>query len=130
VSNALEDLRGQLQAAMNTAQLNAFPIVPEKVTMPATFIGPADPYVSFEEASFGCVVVRHEIVIAVGRGVNEVNAGDVDLRVLRALAALPADFAMTNSVVGQVPVNGQNYLGAVLYTATEIEIPNLEELLP
>ena len=127
MSNALEDLRAELQDAMNVVDLDAHLVTPEIVSPPATFVGPGSPYVSLEGANIGCVIVRHEIVLAVGVGVNEVNAAELDRRFLAALAALPGHYAVEGSFTGQVPLNGQQYLGGVLSTLTEIQIPEPEE---
>lgn len=127
MSNALEELRAELRDAMNGAGLDAHLIVPEVVAPPVTFIGPGDPYVSLEGANYGSVVVRHEIVLAIGRGVNDVNAAELDRRFLAVLNALPGYFTVTGSFTGQVPLNGQNYLGGVLSILTEIQIPAPEE---
>lgn len=130
MTNPLEALRIQLAAALNTAQLDAHLTVPEAVTPPATFVGPSDPYITLEGASYGCLIVRHSIVIAVAAGLNEVTAGEVDRRLLAVLAVLPSEFTVTNSFVGQVPLNGQTYTGGSISVLTEIPIPDLEELTP
>lgn len=129
MSNALEDLRQELVTALNTAQLDAHSPVPEKASPPVTLVGPGDPYISLEEANYGCVVVRHDIVLAVGKGINDVNAAEVDRRFLLALSALPPQFNVADSRVGQVSLNGQTYTGGVLSVLTEIELPDVSDLL-
>jgi len=123
MSNALTELRERLKTALESADLNAFHIVPEKATPPLAWAGPSDPYVTGEGASYGCILVRHEITIAAGKGVNEVIAAQVDDMLLKVLGLIPDDFAVEATTVGRVEVNGQRYLGAVVNLLTEIQLP-------
>lgn len=122
-----EGLREELKDALEDADLHAFLIEPEKVTPPLVFVSPDDPYLTFEGAAYGNVIVHHQLAIAAARGVNEVAAGEVDRILATVLAAIPPDFAIGDARTGKITISGQQYLGAEVNLYREIRLPTPEE---
>lgn len=127
---SFEDLRVELRDALEEADLHAFLIEPEKVNPPLVFVSPDDPYLTFEGANSGNVIVHHQLAIAAGRGVNEVAAGEVDRILAVVLNAIPADYAIGDARTGKITINGQQYLGAEVNVLREIALPTPSEVSP
>lgn len=121
--NALTEVRTRLADLLKDAGFHAFSIVPAKVTPPVAMVAPGEPYVTREGATFGGEIVRCNVVLTTGRGVNDKTAAEIDELLLKALDALEAadDFVVGDvGQPGQVALNNQNYLGVSVEVLTEI----------
>ena len=121
MSNQLADVRATLKAAMEAADLRTFTVVPERYVPPAVILEADDPYISFEGAVFGGLIVHHRLIVIAGVGINEVTAADLDSRLLKVLDAVPADHAIDDvGRPGRWDVNGQSHPAAVVSVLTEV----------
>lgn len=115
--------REELRAALAAAELAAFSTVPEVVTPPLAFVTPNEPYVTLEGASFGGVIVHHQISLVASPGVNEVTADELDQMVQTALVAV-ADLIGTLEVgrPGSISLNNQTHIAVAIDVTTEIRL--------
>jgi hypothetical protein len=123
VSNAYTAVRERIKAALATAGLHAFEIVPENLTPPAVWVAPADPYITREGAVFGGEIVHHEVVVVTGAGVNAVQADALGGLIIATVDALDTDPDLVVGDVGrpgQIAINGQKFLACAI--AVDIEI--------
>lgn len=122
MTNALTLARAAVKDALTTGGMNAHVILPERVTPPLAWIAAGDPYITREGANFGGEIVHHEVVVAVGAGVNEVKAEGLDDLILKALDALDAaDLHVSNvGQPGTVSIGGQKCLAVAIDVQTEI----------
>lgn len=120
--NAVSERREALQAALIAAGVAAFATKPERVTPPFAFVGPGEPYLTTDGATFNGEILQLEVVVVVKPGVNETRATELDDLILLALdAASGADFAVRDvGRPGQISLGGQAHIAAVLTVETEI----------
>lgn len=121
--SALEAKRTELKTALTNAGYFAFSTVPEVAEPPLMYVAPNEPYVSLEGATFGAVIVHHQVIIVAAPGVNEQRANDLDALVEGVLAAI-SDLVDTFEVgrPGQIAFNGQSHIGVAIDTQTEIRL--------
>lgn len=126
--NPLAQLRYDLRDKLTDADVFAFSIVPEKVIPPFAYVAPDEPYLEYPgEAglAFGEALVRHRVGLVVAAGVNEVEADALDEFVLKVLAIdLSPHVIEAVDEPGQVRINGQTHLAAVVHLSIPI---NLQE---
>lgn len=122
MTNALTETRRAIKELLEAAGLFAFEIVPNVAQPPLVWVGQADPYLTYEGATFGSVIVHHELAVAGRAGINEVTAEDLDLTVLQILEALAGTEHVPVQVgrPGKVALNGQDYPAVQIYVDTEI----------
>lgn len=123
MSNDLTVLRERLVAQLTTAGFNAHQVMPERTAVPVVWVIPGDPYLSREGATFGGLIVRHQVNFAAAAGTNEVAAEALDAMLLDVLDAVDAleDFDSGDvDRVGLAAINGQQYLAAGINVLTEI----------
>lgn len=130
MSNALTATRDALKQLLDDAGLFAFAVLPETVTPPVCLVGPGSPYLSYEGAGFGSQIVRLSIAVLADAGTNDVTVETLDELILRVIDAVdgrgPEDVVFQVDGAGQpgqLPLNGQNFLGAVIDVQTEIRRP-------
>lgn len=92
-------------------------VTPEDATPPLIMTGPAEPYVDFEDADFG-EKRGHYVAVAVGEGVNEAAASQVDDMITACLVRLLAEGSSFDvdqvDRPGKITLNGQSHLGVVI----------------
>ena len=121
--SALADKRTQIKDALTTAGYFAFSAVPENASPPLVYVAPNEPYVVLEGATFGGVIVHHQIVIVGSPGVNEERADELDTLVEGVLVVV-AELVDTFEVgrPGAIALNGQEHIGVAITTQTEIRL--------
>lgn len=123
-ASALAAVRGDLATYLgSTLGLQAFSELPEKVTPPFLSVGPGDPYVEFEGATFGHRRVRLLATIVGDVGTNDVRVAELDAYIVAIVEALDAsdDYLVFQvDQPGQIAINGQAHLGATVQAFTEI----------
>lgn len=125
MTNLLSTLRDELVEALDANGITAHTTVPEVWTPPGVFVGPDLPYLDFEGATFGGVLVHHQLTVVGPAGVNDVQVETLDDLILQILAALPPGEWSVESVdqPGRIVLNGQNYLAAAIHlTPHEIRL--------
>lgn len=120
--SAISERREAMRAALVAAGVSAFSTKPERVTPPFAFVGPGDPYLTTEGATFGSEILQLEVVVVVRPGVSDTRADELDEMILVAFdAATNADFAVRDvGRPGQISLGGQAHIAAVLIAETEI----------
>ena len=124
--SALTDTRQALATLLDGAitDTKAFSEFPEKVTPPFVAVGPGDPYVDFEGATFGGRNVRLIATFVTERGTNEVRAADLDEAIVTLVEKIEDDGSFMVTRVdqpGQLAINGQAHLGVPIHVLTQIE---------
>lgn len=123
MSNDLTALRQRIVDDLKAQNFNAFTVMPETAAVPCVWVVPGDPYISREGATFGGLIVRHQVNFAAAAGTNEATAEALDAMVLDVMDALDQiDGLVTGDVdrVGLAPINGQQNLAAGINVLTEI----------
>lgn len=121
--SALKAKRDELKTALETAGYFAFSAVPEVAEPPLVYVAPNDPYVSLEGATFGGVIVHHQIIIVAAPGVNEERADELDDLVEGVMAVvLPLIGTLEVGRPGQISLNGQPHIGVAIDVETEIRL--------
>lgn len=122
--NQLTELREQIKTQLQDAGLHAFTFVPERVTPPFAFVGPRDPYLTYEQAAFGGVNVNNQVILVAGKGTNEAAAAELDQMIVTALAALDDDFpAREVDQPGRITISGSGeFLAVSIGLTTEIRL--------
>lgn len=123
MSTALKDKRAELRTALTDAGYNAFSAKPETVVAPLVFVTGAEPYISLEGASFGGVIVHHQITVVASPGVNENTANELDDLVEGVLLVI-ADRVGSLEVgrPASIALNGQEHPAVAITTETEIRL--------
>lgn len=122
MSNELTALREQLETTLQGAGLAAYATLPERWTPPGVFVGPDLPYLDFEGATFGGVLVHHQLTLVTAAGTNDTQAEALDDLILTVLGLDLGDYQVqTVDQPGRVTLNGQSYLGVAVHL-TPIEI--------
>ena len=116
---ALGDVREAIKATVAAQGFPTFTTVPTTVTPPCVFVAPNEPYLTRQGATFGGEIVRHQVVVVTGRGVNEVAATSLDDMLLRVVDAL---YSNDEWLVGDVDRPGQITLNGQAYLATAIDV--------
>lgn len=121
--SALVAKRTELKDALTAAGFFAFSTLPEVAEPPMVYVAPAGPYVSLEGATFGGVIVHHQVIVVAGPGVNEQRADELDQMVEGVLAVI-AELVGTLEVgrPGSIDISGQPYIAAAITTETEIRL--------
>lgn len=121
--SALKDKRDEIRTALTDADFFAFSTVPEVAAPPLVYVAPNEPYVSLDGATFGGVIVHHQIVIVAAPGVNEQRADELDDLVEGVLAVVgPRVDTFEVGRPGQLTFNGQPHIGVAIDTTTEIRL--------
>lgn len=128
--NALTDTRDRLVALLNAADLHCFTALPNPVTPPFSYVAPGDPYVAYEGANFGSVIVRFQVGCVARPGVNEKVAAEIDATALQVIAALietpddPHGFVVEAvGQPGQITIAGQGqHIAVPISVITEIQL--------
>lgn len=121
--SALQAKRVELRDALRTANFHAFSTKPETVVAPLVFVTMAEPYVSLDGATFGGVVVHHQITVVGSPGINEETADELDSLiegVLVVIAPLIGTFEVGRPA--SIALNGQEHPAAAITTQTEIRL--------
>lgn len=126
------DQRTSLRDLLASAGLNAFTTVPEAFTPPGVFAGPDDPYLDFDGAAFGCVLVHNQLTLVAAAGTNNVRADELDdliLQVLTLFRPEPDGFQVASvDQPGRINLNGQTFLAVAIHmTPVEIVLPTGDE---
>ncbi|HEY1178605.1 MAG TPA: hypothetical protein VGF17_20820 [Phytomonospora sp.] len=123
MTNDLTALRQRIVDDLTGLGFNAHTVMPETAAPPVVWVVPGDPYVTRDGATFGGLLVRHQVNFAAAPGTNEAAAEELDalvLDVLDALDTLPDLVTGDVDRVGLAPINGQHYLAAGIHVTTEI----------
>lgn len=115
--------REELRAALDAAGFSAFSTLPEVVTPPCAFVTPNEPYITLEGASFGAVIVHHQISLVTSPGVNEDTANELDQMTQDALVAID-ELVGTFEVgrPGAIALNSQDHISVAITVSTEIRM--------
>lgn len=122
--SALVALRRRMKTALNAAGLNAFSTAPEAGAPPLAYVGPDEPYVTYEGASFGRAIAHNQVVLVASPGIYEARADELDQMITTALAAIkPHVGTSTVGRPGAITIQGQgDHLGVAISTETEIDM--------
>lgn len=120
----LAQLRADVATALTTAGLTAIDYVAETIVPPVAVVVPSDPYVTDEDVPFGHVNVNLSILVIGGKGTNKAAASQIDSLIAQAFVALlTAGYDVTEvSPPGQVNLNGQSFLGAVIDLSETVKL--------
>jgi hypothetical protein len=124
--SALTDTRARLAYLLDGVlpDVQVFSELPERVTPPCIAVGPGDPYVEFEGATFGARRVRLAATFIGDVGTNDIRAGEIDEAVVAMVTAIDnsGEFMVTQvAQPGQIAINGQACLGVMVLALTEVE---------
>lgn len=121
---ALTALRQQAVTALKAAGLNAVEYTSERLVAPVAVVAPDHPYVDHEDVTFGHIGVNLNVLLIAAKGTNKAAADAVDQLIEDALVALDdADFDVREvSEPGEINLNGQSHLGAVINVKQETKI--------
>lgn len=124
--SALSDLRTGLATALEGADFHAFATLPEDVDPPLVCVAPGDPYVNFEGdagLNFGEAKVRHQLLLVVERGDNDVETDALDSMILAVLAIDFGDHQVEEvGEPGPVLINKQVHLGVNIRLSIPIRL--------
>lgn len=89
-TNLLTDARGALAVELKTGGLRAFSAYPgeDDVTYPLVYVTGSQPYVTYEGASFGSLLVHCDAIVIASEGDSPSEATELDTQVLAVLDAL------------------------------------------
>lgn len=125
--SALTDARKAFSSLLDgvLAGVQVFSEFPERITPPFIAVGPGDPYVEFEGATFGHRRVRLIATYVADRGTNDLKAADIDDAVVALVETIDGDDAGAFVVTqvdqpGQISIGGQAHLGVSVHVLTEI----------
>ena len=124
MSGALKTARNSLRDAVTARGVKAWSTKPERFTPPGAFVMPSEPYMTLQDASFGCARMHYDIVLVAARGINDKRADELDDMIQAAIAAVD-DLDWNLKPVpqpGQIAIEGQPYVGAVVQCDTEIRL--------
>ena len=121
--SVLEQTRVDVVDALKGAGLNAAQYVGELVQPPIALVMPDQPYVTTTGVRFGNVRVNLSVLLIGGMGTNRSAANALDLMVEKAYAAMADNWDVTEvSQPGEVTLNGNSWLGAVVSITTETKL--------
>lgn len=117
----LTGLRGQLKTALVAADFFAFSTLPEKAPPPLVYVAAGDPYVTPVGATFGGLVVNHQLVLVASAGVNEARADELDEMIAGVIDVIEGlgEFGYEVGRPGSITIEGQDYLGVAIELQTE-----------
>jgi hypothetical protein len=124
VSGELKATRRALRDAVKVRGVQAWSTRPERFTPPGAFVMASEPYVTVEDANYGCERVHYDIVLVAAPGINDKRADELDDMIQSAIAAVD-DLAWNLKPApqpGQITLNGQPHVGAVVECDTEIRL--------
>lgn len=123
MTNAYAEAREQIRTALDAAGLHAFKTKPDHATPPLVFVGPGDPYITYEGATFGGDLLHHQLVVVGDVGTNDFRADGLDDLIGRTLDVVDEleGFALQEvRQPGQIKVNGQDCLAVAVNVISEI----------
>lgn len=125
----LAELRARAAGALETAGLNAFDHVPERVVPPVAVVLPDQPYVIGDgegdpPTMCGTFRVRLRVNVLGGRGTNDQAANQLDQLLTTALLALESAGFDVGDVAepAEVELNGAGFLGTVISLSDLVEL--------
>lgn len=111
----LAAIRSDIAAVLTTAGIRAIDYVAETIAPPVAVVVPSDPYITQDGVPFGHLNVNISVLVIGAKGTNQAAAAQIDSLIAQAYTALNAVYDVTEvSPPGQVNLNGQAFLGAVL----------------
>lgn len=119
----LAAVRKDLADRVTAAGFRTSPNLPERFSPPLAIVGPDDPYLDFDGATFGSCTVHLIITVIMGAGANAKQADTLDTTLFSLVFASRAPFGphIVQSIgqPGVVEVNGNKYLAATIHTQIE-----------